>query len=419
MSPLRLLVVLLLAAAGPLAGQEEADTATFESMATKVPSRLGEVEAARSRACVPVFAALAELDTDLQPLARRAERIRSLAQALALEDTTEVAPFDRSNTLERTVAEWFASDAALGARWAEARDSTVLEQRRREREAMRQELRDSLTEVGRAGQERIAEEGDIEEAAGRCQGRFLVRPAVLEACDTVDSPVCEPARSGSGDGEWRFVEAGADLWDVEQLTPWSEPAPLARTPDGGLAGGRTAGSVRRGNVRLMVGLGYMLRPRAELSEEEIREFEANLDSMGFTFEHPDLVMAPALDILVDMPGRLDEETHYLLHFGDLSDPANQVVWTVAAGAGGPLQASIPVGPGALARLQAGQGLSLTAVSMETPDEADGVAEAQALYTLPLSPVGQAPAVGRLLGYMAGGDFARDLRRVVPPSDGGA
>ncbi len=419
MSPLRLLAVLLLVATSPLAAQEETDTATFESMAVKVPSRLAEVEAARSRACVPVFAALTELDADLQPLAERAERIRALAQALALEDTADVAPFDRASPLEASVADWFARDADLGRRWAESQDSALLVQRREARDAMRQELRDSLSAVGRAGQDRIAAAGEIEEAAGRCQGKILVRPAVLEVCDTVDSPVCQPARGASSDGEWRFVERGEDLWDVEQLSPWSQPAALARTQDGSLVGGRTAGSVRRGNVRLMVGVGYMLRPRNELAPEEVADFEANLDSMGFTFEHPDLVMAPALDILVETPGLLDGETHYLLHFGDLSDPATQVVWTVAAGPGGPLQASIPAAPGALARLQAGQGLSLTAVAMQTPDEAEGVAEAQALYTLPLSPVGQAPAVGRLLGYMAGGQFAQDLRRVLPPAAGGS
>lgn len=420
MSLSRILLVALLLA-GPLAAQEPSDSAPDSvgpPSEPPVPSRLAAVEEARSRSCVGVFATLAHLDEELDPLATRAQRIQALARAMALEDSTEVAPFDEENALERTVRDWFVSDAALGRSYAESADSAVLSRRRVERETVRQQLADSLETIGARGQGIVSDAGDVQAASARCQGKILVRPAVLEVCDTLASPVCGPARSATPDASYRFVELASDLWDVEQLNPWSEPGPLARGPDGAIVGGRTAGSVRRGNMRVVVGVGYILRSRAELSAEEVAEFETNLDTLGFSFAHPDLVMAPALDILVDVPEPLAGETHYFLHFGDLSDPASQVVWTVSAARGGPIRASFPAAPAALARLQAGEALTLTAVRVEADASPDEVTEAEALYSIALTPVAQAPTVGRLLAYMASGGFGEDLVRLVPPSQGG-
>ena len=413
MSPSPILVLLLLLA-GPLAAQELPDTVQEQPA---IPADLVRVEEARSRACVTVFATLARLDTELEPLARRGQRIQALALAMSLEDSTEVAPFDLDDPLEETVRDWFVSDAELGRAYAESADSTILAQRRQEREAVLQQLRDTLQTLGGEGQGVVAEAGDIQSAAAACQGKILVRPAVLEVCDTVSSPVCEPARSATPDGEYRFVARASDLWDVEQLNPWSEPSPLARGPDGSLVGGRTAGSVRRGNVRVMVGLGHLVRPRTDLTEEQVTEFEQNLEMLGIPFEHPDLVMAPALDVLVDVPAPLAGETHYFLHFADLSDPASQVVWTVSAAQGGPIRASMPVAPNVLRRLQAGETVSLTAVRVDPDRTAEDVTEAEALYTVSLTPVSQAPTVGRLLSYMGSGEFGQDLARLVPPSGG--
>lgn len=404
----------LLVAPAPSAGQAGPDTA---AATPPVPSNLAAVEEARSRSCVSVFAQLAELEEALQPVFLRGQRINALGQAMRLEDSTEVAPFDASDRLEAEVRAWFESDAALGRRYAETGDTTVLARRRQERETLMEELRDSIRSLNESGQEQLAGAGDVQGATAACQGKILVRPAVLEVCDTTSSPVCEPARSPTQDAPFRFVEGAADLWDVEQLNPWSEPGPLTRVPDGSLTGARTAGSVRRGNVRFTVGLGWIVRPRDEITPEQAAEFDANLDSLGFTFEHPDVVMAPALDVFLDTPGPLAGESHYFLHFGDLSDPASQVVWTVAASGGGPIRASLPAAPGALARLQAGEGLSLTAVRLAPGADPEATAEAEALYTLPLTPVSQAPAVGRLLSYMAGGGFSEDLARLVPPSGG--
>ena len=419
MSPGRVLPLLAVLAVGvgsPLAAQEQPPAAAVPE-APEPPALLAELEEARSRSCVPVFATLAELEADLAPAFQRAQRINALGQAIRLEDSAEVAPFDADRPLEARVRAWFESDAALGRAWAESGDSTVLERRRSAREALLEELRDSIRTLNEEAEARVAGAGDVQAATARCEGKILVRPAVLEVCDTVSSPVCEAARSARSGGAFRFVDEAADLWDVEQLSPWSEPGPLARTPDGALVGARTAGSVRRGNVRFMAGLGHVVRAREQLTPEEAAEFDANLDSLGFTFDHPDLVMAPAIDVLLDIPGALAGESHWFLHFGDLSEPASQVVWTMPVAAGGPMRASVPVGGGALARLQAGETLSLTAVRMAAGAEAGDATEAEALYSLPLTPVSQAGAVDRLLSYMVGGGFSEDLSRLVPPSDG--
>jgi len=402
----------------PAAGQDVADSAAVP--ATVVPSRLAQVERTRSETCVPVFASMDDLDTALAPLAEEAQRIQALARAMALEDSAEVAPFSATDSLDILVRDWFRSDAALAERFVASGDSAVLEQRAQEKEDVRARLRSRLQEVGGQGRQMVTSAGDLEGATELCQNKILVRDAVLAACDTVESPVCAAARSDSVGGRFRFVDDPAALWDVESLSAWSDPGPLTRGPDGALVGGRTAAAVRRGNVEVAVGISPLLRSRSELDSLEEAEFDANLDSLGFTFQHPDLVMAPALDIRVDVPAPLDGETHYFLHFGDLSDPATQVVWTTPAGAGGAVRTTFPAPPAALIRLQGGEPLSLTAVQMAQPDSTSGElqAEAEARYTLGISPVAQAPAVRAVLGYMGGGRLSQDLNRLVPPSGGG-
>lgn len=380
------------------------------------PRSLADVETARSRACVSAVARVDALNRDLLPLMQRAERIRALAQAVQLEDSAEAAPFDTSDPVEAAVAAWFEQDAALGRQWAQSQDSAVDVRRSEAREAILTRLRTEVESVGTRGQERLASNPELQQESRRCEGVIFVRPAVLEVCDTTTSPLCGAARDSAGGG-FRFVDSAEDIWDVEELRPWSDPAPLAVTPQGGLGGARTAVRARRGNVTVTVGVAPMIRERSALSAEQAGEFDANLDSLGFTFQHPLFVMAPALEIQLRVPAPLGGETHYLLHFGDLSDPLNQVVWTVPAGSGGPIQAMVPAGGGALARLNAGETLSLTAVII--PDaEGEGAAEGEAVYTIPLVNVNQSRAVGSLLGYMAGGQLGQDLARLVPPSGTG-
>lgn len=376
-----------------------------------VPSNLAAVELARSRQCVPALARLDALNRDLDPLAARGNRLAVLDRAVRLEDSTQVAPFDATDSVEVAVQEWFVEDGELGRRWAETGDSAVAARRDELRATVRRRLVDAMQEVNARAQARMDEAGDLQEAATLCDGAILVRSAVMEVCDTVQSPVCAAAADTSASGPLRFADNPADIWDVQQFRAWSDPGPLQIVPPGRIGGARTMVRARRGNVVVVAGLEPMIRERSDLSEEQVAEFEANLDSLDFTFANPRFVMAPALEIQVNVPEPLGGETHYMLHFGDLSDPPNQVVWTGPA-TQGPVQAVFPAAPGALARLQEGEALNLTAVTVK--QGADGGQEATPVWTVPLGAVGQSKAVSALLGYMAGGGFAQDLARVTPP-----
>ncbi|MGW8264815.1 MAG: hypothetical protein ACWGSQ_00505, partial [Longimicrobiales bacterium] len=183
---------------------------------------------------------------------------------------------------------------------------------------------------------------------------------------------------------------------------------------GGLLGARTAARARRGNVVFSLSLTPLLRRRSELTEEEIGEFQANLDSLKFTFDHPLFVMAPGFELRAELPAPLGGETHYVLHFGDLS--GDDIIWTIEAGTPGRVQASFPATEAALSRLQAGEPVSLTALRIPEGGVAEEVAEA--VFTLTLLQVGQANNVGTLVQHMSSGDLGRDLAALVPPGVGG-
>lgn len=381
----------------------------------EAPAGLTAVEVERSRACVPILARLETLNRDLEPLSNRAIRIQQLDQAIALEDSASVAPLDTSDPLETAVGQWFTQDANLGRRWAETQDSTVLTRRREARTELRQRLRDELQVLTEQGQARVATAGDIQAEAQSCQGAIFVRPVVVEACAGSGSELCQAAADTAA-GPFRFVAAAEDLWNVEELRPWTQPGPLQILPEGSLGGARSTVRARRGNVQVSVALSPMIRERTDISAEQAAEFDANLDSLGFTFEHPRFVMAPAFEVQLVVERPLGGETHYMLHFGDLSDPPSQVVWSVPASQTGPIQAAFPAAPGALARLTQGQTLNLTAVALGE-DTGEG-AEADVVYSIPMTGVNQTPSLEALLGYMAGGQLGQDLARLVPPTSGG-
>jgi hypothetical protein len=210
------------------------------------------------------------------------------------------------------------------------------------------------------------------------------------------------------------VESPEDIWDVEEYRPWTTPLALQRSPNGGLVGARTAARARRGNVVFSFSLTPLLRRRSELTEVEIGEFRANLDSLGFDFEHPLFVMAPGFELQAELPAPLGGETHYVLHFGDLT--GDDVIWSVEAGTPGRVQASFPATGVALARLQAGEPVSLTALRIPEGEGSEEAAEA--VFTLTLLQVGQVTNVTALVQHMANGGLARDLAALVPPGTGG-
>ena len=115
---------------------------------------------------------------------------------------------------------------------------------------------------------------------------------------------------------------------------------------------------------------------------------------------------PALTIRATLPVPLDQESGYIFHFGPPEDA--QVVWSAEAGSGAALEGLVPLAPGLLARLRAGDPITLTAVR-----EADD-GETDALYAIELTSLNQGPAVSALLGYMAN-QLDDDLAQLIPPA----
>lgn len=374
------------------------------------PPNMVADEMERSRSCVPVLSQLEALNLELDPLSRRADRIEALYQAVALEDSMRVAPFDEARREDRLVREWFEADGDLAREYVESEDEALLEERRRLRGELEEELEQAFREINQEADEILGEDEDFFEALGSCDGAILVREAVLEACGSDGtSTVCREAGDGDVDGAYRFVESAEDLWDVEQLRPWTNPSGIGPRPDGGLGGASTGTVARRGNVRLALALEPMLLERSEVSPEEEAEYDAHLEAMGFEWDNPRFVMAPAVVVSLDIDRPLAGETHYLLHFEDLSDPASQVFWSAQADVAGPIQGGFPASDGVLARLMSGDEVSLTAVRLTDEDDMEG----DVLYSLGFTTVGQAEAVTALLSYLVEGQFSEDLDALFP------
>ncbi|MEJ2203713.1 MAG: hypothetical protein P8170_06360 [Gemmatimonadota bacterium] len=323
------------------------------------PPGLAEVEVARSRSCVATLGRMAELDAALDPFARRIQRMRELANAVVLEDSTGVVPFDAADPMDSAVRSWFAEDGALALENVEAPSDSLLEERSTGRERILQVLRDEVSAVQASAETPMAE--------------------VPMICGTSNSSGLGPT---------------PDCW---------------RAPDVTLRWARTFASVRKGNVAISVGLSPIIRARSELTQEQIAEFEANLDSLGFQFDHPDFVMAPGMDVAANLPDPIGGETHYILHFGEVTSP--QVIWTLPIETGGYVQRVFPAPGAVLALLQEGAGLTVTAI--RAPEEEGG--EPEAVFSLGLLTVNQTSAVTALLGYMSGGGLSTDLAALVPPS----
>ena len=372
------------------------------------PPSLVDVEAMRSRVCVGSLARYDSLNTVLEPYGLRMDRLRALGRAVSLEDINEAAPLSATDSIETAVAHWFAADSALAARYLVARDSTVQEERTRGRTAILDRIRQAIQTVGTEAQGHLTNADSVEAAIQPCQGAIFVRSAVLEACAGRESPLCRAAADTATQGQFRFVNNGEDIWDVEDYRPWSTPEPLQGTAEGALVGARTAALARRGNVVLSLGLAPLIRNRSELDSASVAEFQSNLDSLHITFEHPLFVMAPAIEVFANVPAPIGGETHFIVHFGDLS--GDDVIWSAPAGTEGVIQATFPASARDLARLQAGDLVSLTAVRVPEGENPQGAA----VYSLSLLQVGQAQSVASLLQYMAGGGLGRDLAAIVPP-----
>ncbi len=398
-------LLLALLIPGALQGQD--------TTATVVPPGLADVEIARSRACVATLGRIEELDAVLQPYAVRMERLRALGRAVTLEDRGEVGALSEADSVEVAVARWFVADSILAVRYIAEKVESIQIERTEARTVIVDRIRAEMEAVNTEAQKHIGDGDALDAAAQPCDGAIFVRSAVLEACAGSETRLCRAAADTVPQGGFRFVNDAADLWDVEEYRPWTTAEPLQPTPDGTLGGARIVTQARRGNMVLGLALAPLLRTRAELDPAQAADLEANLDSLGYIFDHPGFVMSPVLELQASVPPPVGGETHLLLHFGDLS--GDDVIWTSEVGTGGLMQASILGSRADLERLRAGELVSLTAVRV--PEGENPVAEP--IYTVPLLQVGQTQSVTALLQYMASGALGRDLAALVPPPEPGS
>jgi hypothetical protein len=393
--------ILLLILPALLLGQED------------VPSNLDSLELERTRTCAPILSRLISMEIDLEPLSIRARRLSALNQAVALEDRDRVDPLDPTDPVERAVGAWFDEDGALAAAEGGGGD---LARRVEIRAAIQATLQGAFEEIGVQAETRVASEGDLASFSDYCDGAILVRSVVLEICATQSGPVCDEARlPGEEPGRFRFVDDPVDLWDIEQLRPWSDPIPLVVSPTGEVGGAQTGAIARRGNVSFVFSLETLIQERSQIPEEEANRFDEYLEAMGIEFGHPDFVMAPALAVTLDIPGPLGEETHYVLHFGDLSDPGNQIFWEATVQDAIPVQGIFPAPSWVLEQIALGEEVSITALEIPEASAQDSdEIEARAIFTLTVTPVGQANSVTTLLSYIVSGALSDDLIRLYPP-----
>jgi len=373
----------------------------------QAPTNLEALELARSRECVTILGRLDALDERLAPLADRSQRLIMIAEAVALEDDAIVDRLDASDPVEAAVRDWFGADAALAARQVAQPGPDLEQQRAAGREAIKTTVTEALNAVQAEADAAIGETGDLSRQAGRCNGAVLVRSAVVEACGAAVSSVCDAARDTATVGAYRFVESAATLWDLQELRAWTAPAALNVGPNGQLGGGRTVGVTRVGNVAVNVAFTPWLQERADLSAEAAERLRTFTDSLGFGGAHPDLVFVPSLAIRATLPQSLEGEAAYLFHFGPPEEA--DVVWSAPANTGAPLEGIVPLSPSHLARLRAGEPITLTAI-LEAED-----GEIDALFAIELTSLNQAPATTTLFRYMAN-QLAGDLARLIPPDN---
>lgn len=392
----------------PMAAVAALAVLTAAPASAQVPANLEAIELARSMECVDVLGRLEALDVSLAPLAERSRRLLGIADAIALEDDAMVDSLDASDPVEAAVRAWFEADASLAARYVAAPTPELEQERAAAREAIKTTLTEALTAVQTEADAVIGATGGLTDQSGRCAGAVLVRSAVLESCGTASNAVCDAARdSAAVSGPYRFVESPAELWDRHELRAWSAPGPIGVMPTGELGGGRSIGTTRVGNVVVNVTFGPWLQERSGLSAEAAERVRVLTDSLGFGSAHPDVIYVPSLAIRATLPQALDGESSYLFHFGDPEEA--DMIWIAAADSGAPVEGIVPLAPSHLARLQAGEPITVTAIR----EAGDG--QADALYAIELTSINQSPAVIALLGYMAN-QLAADLARLIPPDN---
>jgi hypothetical protein len=129
-------------------------------------------------------------------------------------------------------------------------------------------------------------------------------------------------------------------------------------------------------------------------------------ALGIESSHPDITFVPALSLQANLPRPIAGEAEYLLHFGPSETP--DILWTGNADTGRPLAASVALAPEHVARLRAGDPMTLTAI------RDGGGPGPEGLYAIELTSLNQVPPVEALLGYMSR-QLSADLTQLIPPA----
>ncbi|MDH3206468.1 MAG: hypothetical protein OEO79_07645 [Gemmatimonadota bacterium] len=371
------------------------------------PSGFQALEVDRSTTCVDVLSRLETLDTQLEPLAARVQRLLGIAGAIQVEEASVVDSLQVSDPLEAAVAEWFRSDAALAQRYLAEQSQALLDERAASRGMIQQRLTEALEALQAQADSIIAPTGTLRTDGVACSGVILVRGPAVAACEGVTSRVCQAARDSTAASPFRFVDAADYIWDRQELRPWTAPTAIQATADGQLSGARTIGSTRVGNVAVSISFNPLLRARADLAPEQLAAFDSVNAALGVESTHPEVIFAPALSLQATLPRPLGDESHYVLHFGTIEAP--DTLWTGVANTGAPIVGTIVLAPEHVTRLRSGEPLTLTAV------RADAAGEPEAVYTIELTSLNQAARVEALLGYMSQ-QLSADLSRVIQPAN---
>lgn len=379
--------------------------------AAQLPSAFEALELSRSRECVGVIARIDAVDAQLAPLAERSQRLLAIGQAIALEEREVIDSLRASDPLEAEVRAWFLADGELAQRYLDAPSPALLAERAAARDTIQQHLLREIERVEARADSAIAATGTLGAESGRCTGVVFIRPAVLEACASVTSSVCEAARdSTAAPGRYRFAESAEVLWNVQELRAWSSPGPLQVLPTGQLGGARTVGLTRAANVVVTAAFGPQIRRRADLTPAETARLTVLTDSLEFGAGHPDLFFVPSLAVQATLPTALGGESRYILHFGPPDQP--DILWVAQAGTGAPIEGAIELGVGRLQKLLVGEPLSLTALRPTENGENEPV------YSIELTSLNQGPATAMLVQYMAQRltQELEQLTQAVQPSD---
>lgn len=375
-------------------------------VAAQAPANFAAVELGRSRDCVGILARVERLNAQLAPFAERSQRLLAIGQAVTLEEREVMDSLRSSDPVEARVHAWFVADGQLAQQYVASRTPALIEQRSVAKDSVEAMLRAELEGLQAGADSVLASTGTLGQEAGNCSGAVFIRPAVLESCQSVESPVCEAARDSARVADFRFVDSADVLWGLQELRAWSAPGALQVSSTGQLGGARTVGLTRAANVVVTLAFGPRLRLRANLTSSETTHTTALIDSLGFGGSHPEVLFTPSLAVQATLPTALGGETRYVLHFGTPEEA--DILWAADAGTGAPIEGMIDLGPAQLSKLQAGEPLALTALRPTSTGANEPV------YSIELTSLNQEPAVGTLIAYMAA-QLGSDLAQLIPPA----